>query len=90
MTNKRTRRIDHYMHTASKQVVDLLLREGIGLLVIGKNNGWKKGGDGQAEQSELCANPTCKIHILPQVQGGISGDRGEGDRGVLYEQGRHC
>jgi len=28
MTNKRTRRIDHYMHTASKQVVDLLVREG--------------------------------------------------------------
>jgi IS605 OrfB family transposase len=43
MTNKRTRRIDHYMHTASKQVVDLLVREGIGMLVIGKNDGWKNG-----------------------------------------------
>jgi IS605 OrfB family transposase len=43
MTNKRTRRLDHYMHTASKQVVDLLVREGIGTLVIGKNDGWKNG-----------------------------------------------
>jgi putative transposase len=43
MTNKRARRIDHYMHTASKHVVDLLVREGIGMLVIGKNDGWKNG-----------------------------------------------
>jgi len=31
------------MYTASKQVVDLLVREGIGALVIGKNDGWKNG-----------------------------------------------
>jgi IS605 OrfB family transposase len=43
MTNKRTRRIDHYMHTASKRVIDLLVKEGIKVLVIGKNNGWKNG-----------------------------------------------
>src|SRR2546429_376661 len=43
MTNKRTRRIDHYMHTTSKRVVDLLVSEGIAVLVIGKNDGWKNG-----------------------------------------------
>src|SRR6266436_4568550 len=42
ITNKRNRRIDHYMHTASKRVVDLLVKEGIGVLVIGKNDGWKQ------------------------------------------------
>ncbi|MBV9689183.1 MAG: transposase, partial [Ktedonobacteraceae bacterium] len=42
MTNKRNRRIDHYMHTASKRIVDLLVKEGIGTLVIGKNDGWKQ------------------------------------------------
>ena len=42
ITTKRTRRIDHYMHTASKQIIDLLVREGIGTLVIGKNDGWKQ------------------------------------------------
>ncbi len=41
MTNKRNRRIDHYMHTASKRIIDLLVQEGIGVLVIGKNDGWK-------------------------------------------------
>ncbi len=39
---KRTRRIDHYMHTASRRVIDLLVGEGIGTLVIGKNPGWKQ------------------------------------------------
>jgi putative transposase len=41
MTNKRNRRIEHYMHTASRYIIDLLVQEGIGVLVIGKNEGWK-------------------------------------------------
>jgi putative transposase len=42
MTNKRNRRIDHYLHTASKRIIDLLVQEEIGVLVIGKNDGWKQ------------------------------------------------
>lgn len=42
MTNKRNRRIDHYMHTVSKRIIDLLVTEGIGTLVIGKNDQWKQ------------------------------------------------
>lgn len=42
LTNKRNRRIDHYMHTASKRIVDLLVKEGISTLCIGKNDGWKQ------------------------------------------------
>jgi putative transposase len=42
MTNKRNRRIDHYMHTASRWIVDDLVAHGIGTLVIGKNNAWKQ------------------------------------------------
>ena len=42
MTNTRNRRIDHYMHTASKRIIDLLVKEGIGTLVIGKNDAWKQ------------------------------------------------
>jgi len=42
MTNKRNRRIDHYMHTTSKKIIDLLVKEGIGVLVIGKNDAWKQ------------------------------------------------
>lgn len=42
MTNKRNRRIDHYMHTASKRIIDLLVKEGIGTLCVGKNDAWKQ------------------------------------------------
>ena len=45
LTVKRSRRIDHYMHTASRQIIDVLVKEGIGVLVIGKNDGWKQGID---------------------------------------------
>ncbi len=43
LTNKRNRRIHHALHTASKQIIDLLVQEGIGTLIIGKNDGWKQG-----------------------------------------------
>jgi len=42
ITNKRTRRIDHYMHATSRRVIDLLIAEGIGTLIIGKNPFWKQ------------------------------------------------
>jgi putative transposase len=42
ITNKRNRRIDHYIHTASRYIIDLLAKEGIGTLVIGKNDAWKQ------------------------------------------------
>lgn len=42
MTMKRTRRIDHYLHTAARRIIDLLVAERIGTLVIGKNPNWKQ------------------------------------------------
>jgi putative transposase len=45
LTVKRTRRIDHYLHSASRQVIALLVKEGIGTLIIGKNDGWKQGAN---------------------------------------------
>jgi putative transposase len=42
VTTKRTRRIDHYLHTASRRIIDSLVREGIGTLCIGKNPLWKQ------------------------------------------------
>jgi putative transposase len=42
VTIRRTRRIDHYLHTASRRIIDLLVAEGIGMLCIGKNPLWKQ------------------------------------------------
>ncbi len=43
ITTKRNRRVMHYLHTASRRIIDLLAEEGIGTLVIGKNPFWKQG-----------------------------------------------
>src|SRR6266581_2993449 len=42
ITNTRNRRIDQYLHTASKRIVDFLVENGIGTVLIGKNPLWKQ------------------------------------------------
>jgi putative transposase len=42
LTTRRTRRIDHELHTASRRIIALLVAEGIGTLCIGKNPLWKQ------------------------------------------------
>lgn len=42
LTDHRTRSIQYYLHVASRAIIDLLVQEGIGTLVIGKNDGWKQ------------------------------------------------
>ncbi len=42
LTNTRNRRIEHYLHTASRWIIDDLVAHGIGTLIIGKNDGWKQ------------------------------------------------
>jgi putative transposase len=42
ITNTRNRRIDHYLHTASKRIIDSLVENGIGTVLIGKNPLWKQ------------------------------------------------
>ena len=41
MTAKRNRRVNAYLHVASRRIIDHLVREGIGTLVVGKNALWK-------------------------------------------------
>ncbi len=43
ITDKRNRRIKHQLHLASKAIIGLLVAEGIGILIIGKNAFWKQG-----------------------------------------------
>jgi len=43
LTNKRNRRVDHYLHHCSRWIIDDLVSKNIGTLVIGHNKGWKNG-----------------------------------------------
>lgn len=42
LTDKRNRKIKHELHVASRRIIDRLVEEHIGHLVIGKNKGWKQ------------------------------------------------
>jgi putative transposase len=44
LTAHRTRQIDHYLHTASRRIIDRLVAEGMGTLCIGKDPLWKQNG----------------------------------------------
>jgi len=52
LTNKRTRRIDHSLHMASRRIIDLLVQEGIGTLVIGLNPLWKQNPTMSRQQAQ--------------------------------------
>ena len=42
ITNKRNRQVNHYLHTASKAIIDFLVKQGIGTIIVGKNPLWKQ------------------------------------------------
>lgn len=42
LTHKRNCRVDNYLHTTSRRVIDWCLKYGVNLLVIGKNDRWKQ------------------------------------------------
>lgn len=42
LTDKRNRRVNAYLHLSSRRIIDILLAQRIGTLVIGKNDGWKQ------------------------------------------------
>ena len=42
ITNRRNRRVKDFLHKTSRQVVDKLVAEKIGTLVVGYNKGWKQ------------------------------------------------
>lgn len=42
LTDKRNRRLNHQLHPASRAIINFLVEEGIGTLIIGKNAFWKQ------------------------------------------------
>src|SRR6266496_3752596 len=42
ITNTRNRQVNHYLHAASKRMIDFLGKEGGGTIIIGKNPLWKQ------------------------------------------------
>ena len=52
----------HYLHTASRRIIDLLVEEGIGTLIIGKNPFWKQEVElGRKHNQEFVQIPHAKF-----------------------------
>ena len=62
ITNTRNRQINHYLHAASKRMVDFLAQEGVGTVIIGKNPLWKQeGGMGKRNNQNFVQIPHAKF-----------------------------
>ncbi|HAA28809.1 MAG TPA: transposase [Cyanobacteria bacterium UBA8553] len=62
LTHKRNCRVDNYLHTASRRVIDWCLVHGIGTLIIGKNEGWKqKINIGRRNNQEFVSIPHARL-----------------------------
>jgi putative transposase len=66
LTNKRNRKVDHYLHWASRYIVDWMVSERLGTLIIGHNKGWKQNVQiGSVNNQNFVAIPhSTFIHML--------------------------
>jgi putative transposase len=75
-TAKRTRRINHYLHTASKVIIALLVQEGIGTLVVGKNPGWKQEAElGRVNNQHFVGLPHARFIAMLEYKAKLAGIR---------------
>ncbi len=76
ITTKRNRRVKAYLHTASRRIIDLLLEEGIGTLVIGLNKGWKQEVElGRRNNQNFVQIPHTRLIGMLQYKGQLVGIR---------------
>jgi len=76
IATKRNRRVLHYLHTASRRIIDLLVAEGIGTLIIGKNIFWKQEVEmGRKQNQEFVQIPHARFIDLLTYKAALVGIR---------------
>src|SRR5215472_10996568 len=62
LTNKRNRQVNHYLHEALKRMIDFLVKEGVGTIIIGKNPLWKQeAGMGRRNNQNFVSIPHARF-----------------------------
>lgn len=66
LTHKRNQKVRHYLHVASRMIINHLVQEGIGRLVIGQNKQWKQAINlGRQTNQNFVAIPFADfVHML--------------------------
>ncbi|MCP2727838.1 RNA-guided endonuclease InsQ/TnpB family protein [Limnofasciculus baicalensis] len=74
LNSKRERRIDNYLHTASRRVIDWCQLNDIGQLIIGNNPGWKQEINiGKKNNQEFTKIPHAKLIKLLTYKAELAG-----------------
>jgi putative transposase len=62
LTTKRNRQVNHYLHAASKGIIDFLVKQGVGTIIVGKNPLWKQeAGMGKRNNQNFVAIPHARF-----------------------------
>ncbi len=62
ITNKRNRQVNHYLHAASKGIIDFLVKQGVGTIIVGKNPLWKQeAGMGKRNNQNFVSIPHARF-----------------------------
>jgi putative transposase len=62
LTTKRNRQVNHYLHAASKRIIDFLVKEGVGTIIVGKNPLWKQeAGMGRRNNQNFVSIPHARF-----------------------------
>jgi putative transposase len=62
ITTKRSRQVNHYLHAASKRIIDFLVEQGVGTIIVGKNPLWKQEtGMGRRNNQNFVAIPHARF-----------------------------
>jgi putative transposase len=62
MTTHRNRQVNHYLHAATKAIIDFLVKEGVGTIIVGKNPLWKQeAGMGKRNNQNFVAIPHARF-----------------------------
>ena len=74
LTTKRNRRVQHYLHEASRRIIDLCVAEGIGTIVVGKNVLWKQETNmGRQNNQQFVQIPHARFIEMLAYKGALVG-----------------
>jgi putative transposase len=74
LTNKRNRQVNHYLHAASKRIIDFLVKQGVGTIIVGKNPLWKQeAGMGKRNNQNFVAIPHARFIDMLTYKAGLVG-----------------
>jgi len=84
LTNKRNRQINHYLHEALKRIIDFLVKQGVGTIIVGKNPLWKQeAGMGRTNNQKFVQIPHARFIEMLTGHRGSGGHPGGGARREL-------